>query len=751
MFRKRNTAILVFMILVVALAAPVLADGFIVIPRPPHPRPPRPLTPFPLEVLNHNVTVIIKDQVATTFIDQVFYNPTGQRLEGYYLFPVPKGAVIQKFSMWVNGKQLSAELLDARKAREIYQDIVRRQQDPALLEYSETGVFKVRIFPIGPHSKKRIKISYHEFLNKDNNSVEYLYPLNTEKFSAKPLKNVSVNVEIISSDELKTLYCPTHQTEIIRKGDKRALVGYEEKNIKPDTDFKLYFTTGGGPVGCSLLSYKKPGEDGYFLLSLNPGSGRDQQNILDKDVSFVLDVSGSMAGEKLEQAKRALIFCIENLNAGDRFEIIRFSTEARALFGKLTQWNQKSRSRAGQFVRELRPIGGTNIDDALSMALELDNRSGRPFIVIFLTDGKPTIGVTDETELIRKIKQKNLTGTRIFTFGIGNEINTHLLDKITEITRSYRSYVSPQEDIEVKVSNFFTKIQSPVLTDIKLDYGKNVKVLKTYPLELPDLFRGSTLSVFGRYQGHGEAVIGLRGKLGDQPEALTFRVSPGFLSGSSPDGEKNDFLPPLWAARRIGYLLDQIRLHGKSQEVIREITELARTYGILTPYTSYLIVEDEKTRVRRREIRPVDQVLAPAAGYDKEFESRSREEFQGMRRKSGRNSVRASEELQQLNRAVNFAQTRQGQSRLNFVDREGNTRNVYQQVKTIQGRAVYQTGRTWVDSLIQNQSFKKTIRIQFGSREYFELLSEQPETARFLALGQNVRFVQDEVLYEIHE
>ncbi len=750
MFEKINIKIILFLALVMGFSLSVFSDGFIVIPRPHHPRPAHPFSAFPLEVEYHNVQVKIKDQIATTFIDQVFYNPTSRRLEGYYLFPVPKNAVIKKFTMFVNGEEMTAELLDAKKARRIYQDIVRQQRDPALLEYSDTGVFKVRIFPIEPYSKKRIKISYHEFLSKDNNTVEYLYPLNTEKFSAKPLRNVSVNIELISKEELKNIYCPTHQTEIIRKGKKRALIGYEEKNIKPDIDFKLYFTTGDSKVGFSLLSYKKRGEDGYFLLSLNPSMNVDNKEIVNKDVAFVLDVSGSMAGEKLEQAKRALLFCVENLNKGDRFEIVRFSTEAETLFGNLTPSDKKNRLKARKFIKELRAIGGTNIDEALGIALKQETRRGRPYIIIFLTDGKPTIGETSETALIRKLKKKNLTGTRVFTFGIGNEINTHLLDKITEVTRAYRSYVSPQEDIEVKVSNFFTKVQSPVLTDIKLKFGKNIKALKMYPVELPDLFKGSTLSVFGRYQGSGETRIVLEGKLGDDIKHLVFNVSPGFKSISSLDREKNDFIPLLWAARRIGYLLDQVRLHGKSNELIQEITELARTYGILTPYTSYLIVEDEKSRVSRREIRPVDQVLAPAAG-DNEFEKRSKEEFNSIHKKSGSRSVRVSEELQQLNRAANFAQTRQGQSRLGFIDKDGKARNVYQQVKNIQGRAMYQNDRYWVDSLIQGRTFKKTIRIQFGSHEYFELLSNKPETAQFLALGQNVRFVLKDSLFEIYE
>lgn len=751
MFQEKIIKMALFLVIIIGLTAGVFADGFIVVPHPPHPRPPHPFTPFPLEVQYHHVDVIIKDQIATTSIDQVFFNPTRRRLEGYYLFPIPKQAVIKKFSMFVNGKEVEAELLDAGKARRIYEDIVRRQRDPALLEYSGTGVFKVRIFPIEPLSKKRVKISYHEFLNKDNETIEYLYPLNTEKFSAKPLKNVSVKIDVQSRGILKNVYCPTHQTEIIRKGKHRAIIGYEEKLIKPDIDFKLYFTMDDSRVGFSLLSYKVKSEDGYFFLSLSPGIQFGDQEIVQKDIAFVLDVSGSMAGEKLDQAKKALLFCIENLNKGDRFEIIRFSTEAEALFGSLSPFNKNNKLIARKFVGNLRAIGGTNIEEALGMALKQRADTGRPYMIIFLTDGKPTIGETDESRLISKIKQTNLSGIRIFTFGIGNEINTHLLDKITKATRAYRSYISPREDIEVKVSQFYTKVQSPVLTDIKIRFKSGIRILKVYPASLPDLFKGSTLSIFGRYRGSGRAGVILEGKIGKQVHRFDYRPKEGFKSDDSPNPEKNDFIPPLWASRRIGYLLDQIRLHGKSKELIDEITELARTYGIITPYTSYLIVEDEKSRVERRDIRLADQTLAPAARRDREFEKRNREEFHSIKKKSGEKSVQVSKEFQELNVASNYSQMRQGQSRLGYVDKKGNIQNITQQVKNIQGRAIYNNGDFWVDSRIQTQKFKKTIRIQFASSEYFNLLRDYPESAQFLALGQKVRFVLKDRLYEIYE
>ncbi|RLC47263.1 MAG: trypsin, partial [Candidatus Cloacimonadota bacterium] len=502
--------ILVFSLFLIAVNL-LVADGFIVIP-PPH----QPITnpqPFPLEVVYHHVSVDIDGQAATTHIDQVFYNPTSSRLEGYYIFPIPKGAVLKDFTMFINGKETPAELLPADKARKIYEDIVRQMKDPALLEYNELGIFKVRIFPIEPHSEKKVTMSYREILNEDNGTMEYLYPLNTEKFSSKPLKDVSVKVEIKSPKKLKNIYCPTHEVDIVRHDEMNAVVSYEETNARPDTDFKLYFDTSSDKFGLSLLTYKNPAEDGYFFLSATPALQFDDAEINAKDITFVLDVSGSMADKKLKQAKQALIYCIENLNKDDRFEVIRFSTEAYGLFKKLSPATRENMDSAEDFVRKLTPVGGTNIEEALTMAIKPESSPDRPHMVIFMTDGKPTIGEKDEDKLIEKIKRTNKNNIRIFTFGIGNEINTHLLDKITELTKATRSYISPEEDIEIKISNFYDKVQSPVLTDVVLSYKDPINVYQEYPQPLPDIFKGSNLTILGRYENHGNSKVTVSGKL----------------------------------------------------------------------------------------------------------------------------------------------------------------------------------------------------------------------------------------------
>jgi Ca-activated chloride channel family protein len=258
---------------------------------------------------------------------------------------------------------------------------------------------------------------------------------------------------------------------------------------------------------------------------------------------------------------------------------------------------------------------------------------------------------------------------------------------------------------------------------------------------LPDLFKGSSITVFGRYTGSGSKKITLSGTVKD--ERKSFTINPEFIN----DNDEYDFIPQLWASRRIGFLLDQIRLNGEDKELVDEVIQLAREHGIVTPYTSYLIMEDEEIRLRRNELVEDFQTLPPVPGLRKEAEG----DYDAMKQKSGDRSVTVSEEFQGLNQASNYRETKQGSGRMDYVDDNGYVQNLTQQVKNVQGRAVYQSGKFWVDSELQKRKTKNEKRIQFNTDEYFKLLNDKPETAQFLALGQNVRFYYEDTFYEIFE
>jgi Ca-activated chloride channel homolog len=785
-------------LVLLSVAFSAFADGFIVVdeahwhPRPPEwpgwrppiPPAPRPYVFAPLEVTYHHVNVQIDGQIATTTVDEEFYNPNPQRLEGTYLFPVPKGAQINKFTMDIGGKQVEAELLSADKARSIYEDIVRKLKDPALLEYADRDVFKVRIFPIEPRAGKRITISYSQVLKSDSGLVSYVYPLNTEKFSAKPIKDVSLKIELSAAHALKTIYSPSHNVEIRHHGANKATVGFESKDVKPDTDFELFFAEQDDDLGVKFMPYKEGSEDGYFLLLVSPGTDIKDKKTVPKDVAFVLDTSGSMAGKKLEQARKALQFCIENLNEGDRFEIIRFSTEVEPLFDKLVDATKSNREKAGDFIKDLKPIGGTAIDEALKKALSLRNtsrrdelhesqtsgdeskardsynsslrESGRPYVVIFLTDGQPTVGTTDMEQILSNLKRRNEGRTRVFCFGIGADVNTHLLDKITEETRAVSQYVLPEEDLEVKVSSFFSKIKEPVLANPTLKFTGDVRATKMYPSPLPDLFRGDQLALVGRYSGKGDSAVVLEGTVNGVTRRIAYDVR------FPRETTEHEFIPRLWATRRVGYLLDEIRLHGENPELRDEVTDLARKYGIVTPYTAYLIVEDETRRgvpVARQSLPQLYSDRAARKDATLNWDS-FKGEVAGEKALAG---ARYGYELKnatapalatasgavEANRALDIG----GLPRTAALSDNSKVRlaQYSQQGQFIAGKNFFQNDKQWVDAAAQKFQSAKRQRIQFNSTEYFAFAAKNSKALPYLALGQNVQFVLDDTLYEIYE
>jgi Ca-activated chloride channel family protein len=767
------------------------ADGFIVV-SPGQGAVPGPGYGFaPLEITYHHVNVKIRGQIASTTVDEEFYNPNGQRLEGTYLFPVPKGAQIDKFSMEIGGRQIEAELLAAGKARAIYEDIVRKMRDPALLEYEGRDVFKVRVYPIEPNSAKHIQLSYSQALPMDAGLVSYVYPLNTEKFSAKPIKSVSVKVDLDSLKPIKTIYSPSHAVEIKRDGLNRATASYEESGARPDTDFTLYFAPETDEVGINLLTCKPAGEDGYFLLLASPGADIKSGALAPKDVAFVLDTSGSMAGRKLEQAKKALQFCVENLNDSDRFEVVRFSTDVEPLFGQLVDATKANRQHAENFVRDLKATGGTAIDAALRQVLasrpathashpylsmtgkpiDLGGPS-RPYMVVFLTDGEPTVGETGEDAIAAAAQTEAGGQARVFCFGIGTDVNTHLLDKIAEDTRAAAQYVLPEEDLEVKVSSFFSKITEPVLANPVLRVTGGARISKMYPDPLPDMFKGGQMIIVGRYSGEGNAAVVFDGAINGQPKMFTQDVK------FSADSTEQEFIPRLWATRRVGYLLDEIRLHGENPELRDEATQLARRYGIVTPYTAYLIMEDETHRNV-----PLSMRSMPRLEADKDARKVAAQNWDAFQNRRGGEQALADSRYGMVLRtasapaAANAAAAVEASRALGFAggfgggggggqggyvmpvqtaapssDSRERVVQYTQQTKFVNGRNFFENNENqWVDSGVQSMPNARRVRVRFNSAEYFSLAAKQPAARPWLAMGRSVQFVLDGAVYEIYE
>lgn len=743
------------------------------LPHPPHwppPHPPRPIHQLmPLDLKSQQVNITIKDQLVTTEVQQVFENQTSMRLEGTFIFPVPRNAKVDRFEMEVNGELVEAELLDAEKARQIYEDIVRRAKDPALFEYAGRDLFKVRIFPIEPHSKKEVRIQYSELLGKDGNLVRYSYPLNVAKYCRKPIDDFSMKIEIEATDgkTLKTVYSPSHEIDVTRKGKQRAVLGLEEKGMAVDRDFVLYYAlkpAGDDPVSLDFLTFHEDGTDepGHFMLLISPNIWEDdaEAEIVPKDIVFVFDSSGSMRGEKMKQAQEAMKFCIESLHPEDRFEVIRFSTEAEPVFEELVKASPRNRERAVSFVDGVRAIGGTAIEEALTVAVETATEAaeeGRPTQVIFLTDGKPTLGSTNEEVILKSVgKAMGEKSVRVFCFGVGTDINTHLLDRVTEETKAVSQYVLPDEDIEQKVSTFYAKIADPVLADLKLKIEGVEWVRERYPKDLPDLFRGEQLLVLGRYQrekNKGDVV--LTGWVNGKQTAFEYPVE--FGKG----GEANEFVAHLWATRRVGYLLDQVRLSGESDELRDEIATLARKFGIVTPYTTYLIVEDEARRNVPMQLRTgvtrgdrfsdAAPPRAPAAAdpfADLSAAPGAEADGFSLRSKSGAGGVAGATSNSELKEAKGYSDVRKSNEAIASL---GGRVAEQAPTQTVQGKTFfYREDGLWIDSDAQSikaETKKRTIK--FGSDEYFNLLAGNLQLTQWLAVGPNVQLVLDGELIEI--
>lgn len=703
----------------------------------------------PLEVQRRQVDVQIDGQVATTRLEQVIYNPTSQRREATLLLPLPQGAHVRDFKMDVNGEPVEAELLSADEARQIYEDIVRRQRDPALLEYMGQDLLKARIFPIEPRSEQRIELTYTHLLPVEGGLTSYTFPLRACTAGGLTGGDFAMRIDIVGDTELGTVYSPTHKVEIDRDG-RRATVGLETGDETAQSrNFELYFaaTPDDAPADLRLLTYRD-GEDptgreeGFFLLLATPRAIDDDIASLPKDIVFVLDTSGSMAGDKLEQAKRALRFCLANLNNDDRFDVVRFSTAAEPVFGQLVSATDEHRDEAEDFVKQLKPLGGTAIHDALLQSLatfEEADSADRPRFVVFLTDGQPTVDVTAEEQIVDAVDSK-VDDVRVFCFGIGTDVNTHLLDKITEATRAASEYVLPEEDIELKVSRFYGKIDQPVLTNLKLrSLGDDVRLMDLQPGDLPDLFAGEQLVVFGRYRGTGEATIVLEGDSLNGATVLERRVDlPAKAS-------EHDFIPRLWAMRRVGMLLDALRLRGDNDELRQEVVQLARAYNIVTPYTAYLIVEDEG----RRNV-PLAMQTLPAVRQDAALREQTQRQLADMEQdKVGYEAMAASGAQAQLRGASAAPSADLGAI---TVARPGELAapQAKQATQYIAGRTfVQQADGQWVDTAAQHLRNVEPVRVAMGSPEYFELLRKDPSAAEWLAVGPQVQVVIDGTLYQV--
>jgi len=521
---------------------------------------------------------------------------------------------------------------------------------------------------------------------------------------------------------------------ITRKDDHHALVGLEQMGAALDKNFTLFYAIGREDFGLNLLTHRRDGEDGYFAVMISPRVDMGADKVMAKDVCLVIDTSGSMQQEnRIASARDAVKFCLKALNPGDRFAVVDFNTGVNVFGDGMTEATPEAVAAAVAYVDKMEARGGTALCEATVTALKMAPDEKRPYLVVLATDGKPTVGVTQPDDIVARVKDGNRRNVRVFTFGIAENLDVPLLDRIAEATNGYSDYVAPGREIEAKISAFFRKVSHPVLSGLKLDFG-DVKVRDVYPQRLPDLFRGAQVVAFGRYSGSGEVAVSLTGTV--EGEEKRFAYDAAFPKAQA----GNDFLPQLWARRKIGYLLDQIRLHGRSDELVDEVVRLSKEYGIATPYTSYLVLENEEAYRRHGiikgealgRLRKAGVAAAPSAAATERawmMAAQSRSDMKllepgrgGEAGADGAQSIAFSRRLSAWKKGDALATSKPGEAEAT--------------IKRVAGKTFALLGGTYIDTAFDEDM--DILKLKWGSDAYFAALRAMPELKDYFALGESV-------------
>ncbi|QDU73434.1 Vault protein inter-alpha-trypsin [Bremerella volcania] len=730
-------------------ASVATAQGVIVIHHPhPHPLPrpiPRP-RPAPQPELSYKISKLevnanIKDQVAQVQVAQEFTNTGSRQMEVSFLFPLPYDGAIDSLTLMVDGKEFPAKLLPKDKAREVYESIVRSNKDPALLEWTGTGMFQTSVFPVPAGASREVNITYSQLLKKDGRLTDFLFPLSTAKYTDKPVEKVKVRLAIEASQKLKSIYSPTHEVDISRNGNKRAVVKFEKENYIPSNDFRLFFESNNEKLSASVISYRpNKNEEGFFLMLASPPPRDDMAEAVKKTVLFVVDRSGSMSGEKMDQAREAAKYVLNHLNEKDLFNIIAYDSDVESFRPELQSADKKSITEAIGFVDGLYAGGSTNIDGALTSAMKMVQDDDRPCYILFLSDGRPTHGETNEMKIVEHAKGNNSYDARMINFGVGFDVNSRLMDRLSREIKGQSQYVRPDEDLEEHVARLYRKINAPVMTNVKIkfdleDGGQNF-VNRLLPKEVVDLFDGEQLVQVGRYKKAGKAKITITGTVNGEKERFDFPAD--FVQESS--DQSNAFVEKLWAIRRIGEIIDEMDLNGKNDELMTELVRLSTDHGILTPYTSFLADENQSVQeladarfggsMSLSLLRAETEKLAEVSGRSGFLQRDFKQRYQNAQNAPAAESAPAK--AMSADRAASGgvagpSSFESGAYGLAVQDTETDEYKVVESVRNVGNKTLFYRENMWMDEesavkLTKNKSI--IVEIKRFSKEYFDLVAE---------------------------
>ncbi|MFG0330901.1 MAG: VIT domain-containing protein [Phycisphaerales bacterium] len=757
--RPSVTAILAILVLIFAgVHEPAVASGVLV---------PSGSDSKAIRIVDHLVDATIDRGVAITKVEQVFENTTNGRLEATYIFPIPEGADLTGFKMSFNGKMVEGEVLPADKARQIYEDIVRRQRDPGLIEFIGRRLLRARIFPIEPHSKTTIELEYQQIVEPVSGMARYRYPLRTPCEDSYAYGTVRFDVTVKTDAPLKTVWSPTHTAEVVRNGEHEARVVFEAAGARLDTDFALLYDTDEQDIGLSLIANRPDeAEPGHFVLILSPKALWDEGESTPQDYVFVVDTSGSMAREgKLEQAREALGYCIDRLENEDRFSIVRFSTGYDLLFDSLRFADMESKQAARDMIDNFKATGGTNIHDALQSAIGLrEEGTERPFVVVFLTDGQGDQAREVVEEMLAKETAGFANRVRLFPFGVGHDVNTKLLDALATGYQGAPTYVQPGENLEYALGDFFAIFSEPALTDLKLTLPDAI-ITEKFPPSPGDLYHGRQLVIAGQFEKPVTGAVRLTGSRGGE------RVQYVWDAVSFEPASEAWYVSRLWAGRKVAYLLDRIRLTGESPELVDEVVALASEYGIQTPYSSWLVAPEIEARAGIRLGRgggegraPFDRGPAPASrrlqdrvedlaspGLGGEGGPRNHEGGVFFGESASPEITQADrDELREVELLMLGAAEESGEDAVTVAAKMARARYANAAdvgrlnarllaVRTIDDRSFHNIRGVLVDDAFgAAEKAPDTLAIKFGSDAYFDVVGIRPDLRKALASGRSI-------------
>jgi Ca-activated chloride channel family protein len=673
---------------------------------------------FAVDRTRSEVVVRVEGRVAQIEVSEWFVNRGRRLAEGEYLYPLPGEAVFQGFSLFQGDAELRGEIMDAERARHIYEEIVRKRADPALIELAGHGLLRARIFPIQPGEERRVTLRYTQVLERAGNALQLVYAGAVRGHAADPhgpprdrepqlhVRPESIRgsfeVRVADASQFLEPFSPTHEIDVDRDRE-RMTVTVEDGVVGR---LSLFLPLAGEAVGLSVATHRPPGEDGYFMLTLSPG--RDDGERAPRDVTVVLDVSGSMSGEKIEQAREALRQLLGTLSSEDRFRLISFSSAVQAQSSEWSFARGAALDRARAWVDRLVADGGTNIGAALDEAFRLQSPDNRLPVVLFLTDGLPSVG-EESPERLAGIAERRAGRARVFAFGVGHDVNTQLLDRLGDAGRGDTDYVQPGENVERVISLLAAKIRNPVLTDLELDGGR-LEIDEVYPVRVPDVFAGEELVLFGRFSGEGRGRLAVRGERAGR--GLSFVTDVTLPDETS----ANAYIPRLWAARKLGHLERQIWTEGETRGLVEAIRALALRYGLPSRYTAYLVEEPEMVvdrgggGGRRGPGIGFGQSAAPAAPSPT----------------TGAVAVQAAESARERRLARSEADLLKAQDEM--VAAVGGREDV----RAVGGRLFAMRDGVWTDAAHTTQSngttsTNRVIRVKSFTAAYFELLRALPE------------------------